>query len=470
LVLKEETMMTSHSRSNTLSRRRLLTMATAVTGVLVGPRAIGAQTPEASPPSFDREASIVSWGFGAEETNPMAFSRIDAFKAAYPSIHIELVPQFDDQKLLTAVASGQLPDLLWMDRAKIASWAARDVLLDLDDDFSSSNIDTEDFYPAALEQVTYDGKRYGLPQFMDVRALYVNLDALGETDTTADSLDTSDWDSLSALGEQLVKADGDKIERWGFDHKIQAGHIWLWGTGNGGSFMSDDGKTATFDDPKVVDALKWGVDAYDRQGGYQKYQAVSTTWQGDEQFARGQVALTEYENWMLGIVARVAPDLNFRVYPIKQRGGEGDVSYAGGNAWCIPKDANDPEAAWTFINFMNRADTWRTGAAGVKKFQQSQGNPYVPSLTGSISADQMQIDEFYEPIAGPFDEAVALWPDILKQSFVIPVSKSPVSSQLLDIMQQDGINPALQGDQSPEDSLKDANQAAQDAIDNGPGA
>jgi ABC-type glycerol-3-phosphate transport system substrate-binding protein len=45
-----------------------------------------------------------------------------------------------------------------------------------------------------------------------------------------------------------------------------------------------------------------------------------------------------------------------------------------------------------------------------------------------------------------------------------------VSSQLLDIMQQDGINPALQGDQSPEDSLKDANQAAQDAIDNGPGA
>lgn len=453
-----------------LSRRQFLTASTALAAASTLPGQAFAQTPEASPPPFDREASIVSWGFGAEETNPMAFSRIDAFKSAYPSIDLELVPEFDDQKLLTAVASGQLPDLLWMDRSKIASWAARDVLLDLDDYFTSSNIDTSDFYPSALEQSTFDGKRYGLPQFMDVRALYVNLDALGEAGVEPDALDTSDWDNLSALGEQLVKAEGDKIERWGFDHKIQAGHIWLWGTGNGGSFISDDGKTATFDDPKVVEALQWGVDAYDKQGGYQKYQAVSTTWQGDEQFARGQVALTEYENWMLGIVARVTPDLNFRVYGIKERGGDGYVSYAGGNAWCIPKDAKDPDAAWAFIAFMNRLDTWRAGAAGVKEFQQSEGRPYVPSLTASISADQMQIDEYYEPIAGPFDEAVSLWPEILKQSFPIPVSKTSVSAQLQDIMQQDGVNPALQGDESPADALADANQAAQEAIDDGPSA
>ena len=452
------------------TRRRLLTSSGALAAAGALPLVARAQTPSASPPSFDREASIVSWGFGAEETNPMAFTRIDAFKKAYPTLKIELVPEFDDQKLLTAVASGQLPDLLWLDRSKIASWAARDVLMDLDDFYASSGIDTSDFYPAALDQVTWNGKKYGLPQFMDVRALYVNLDALGETDTKPDDLDTSDWDSLSSLGEQLVQTDGDKVERWGFDHKLQAGHIWLWGTGNGGSFISDDGKTATYDDPKVVDALQWGVDAYDRQGGYQKYQAVATTWQGDEQFARGQVAITEYENWMLGIVARVAPDLNFRVYGIKERGGDGYVSYSGGPCWCIPKGAGDPEAAWTFIAYMNLLDTWRIGAAGVKEFQTSEGRPYVPSLTGSIAADQMQIEEFYEPIGDQFDAAVKLWPEILKVSFPIPVSKSPVSSQLQDIMKQDGVDPALQGSKSPEDALADANSAAQEAIDDGPSA
>jgi len=50
------------------------------------------------------------------------------------------------------------------------------------------------------------------------------------------------------------------------------------------------------------------------------------------------------------------------------------------------------------------------------------------------------------------------------------VSKTSVSAQLQDIMQQDGVNPALQGDESAGDSLKDANQAAQEAIDDGPGA
>jgi ABC-type glycerol-3-phosphate transport system substrate-binding protein len=145
------------------------------------------------------------------------------------------------------------------------------------------------------------------------------------------------------------------------------------------------------------------------------------------------------------------------------------VSFSGGNAWCIPKDANDPEAAWTFVNFMNQLDTWRAGAAGVKEFQQAEGRPYVPSLTGSVSADQMQIDEYYEPIAEQFDAAVSLWPELLQQSFPIPVSKTPVSSQLLDIMQQEGVEPALLGDESAESALANANEAAQEALDDGPG-
>lgn len=446
-----------------LSRRKLVISAAAVAASASAITFPSGRAQEATP--FTREASISSWGFGAEETNPMAFTRINAFREAYPSIEIELVPELEDQQLLTAFASGQLPDLLWMDRARIASWASRDVLVPLDDFFQQSGIDTSKYYPAAIEQATYDSTIYGLPQFMDVRGLYVNLDALAEAGQEPDQLDTSDWDLLSELGASLLIMDGDRVERWGFDHKMQAGHLWLWGRGNGGSFMSEDGQTVTFDDPQVVDALQWGVDAYEAQGGFQRYEAVATTWQGDEQFARGQVGMTEYENWMLGIVARVAPDLNFRVYPILERGGDQMVSYSGGPAWCIPNGAGDPEAAWTFIEFMDRLDTWRIGAAGVKEFQVSEGRPYIPSLTGYPEADQMQIEEFYEPIAPQFDDAVRLWPEILAQSFVLPVSSSPVGSQLLDIMQQDGVMPALRGELSPEEALAEANEAAQDAID-----
>src|SRR3954465_10534231 len=53
-------------------------------------------TPSPSPmanmpplPTFEGNAKITSWGFGVVETNPLAFSRVDAFKKQYPNIEIE---------------------------------------------------------------------------------------------------------------------------------------------------------------------------------------------------------------------------------------------------------------------------------------------------------------------------------------------------------------------------------------------
>lgn len=449
-----------------LSRRRLVGGAAG----LAAAATIGApwirRTSAQESSSFTREASITSWGFGAEETNPMAFTRVDAFRQAYPSIQLELVPEYDDQKLLTGFASKQLPDLLWMDRFRIASWAARGVLQPLDDLIAQAGIDTSKYYPAALDEVTYDGKIYAIPQFMDVRGLYVNLDALAEAGVDPATFDTSNWDELSQIGAQLVKRDGDRVDRWGFDNKLQAGHLWLWGTGNGGNFLNDDASETTFDDPKVVEALAWGVKCYEDQGGFTLYESVATTWQGDEQFARGQVAMTVYENWMLGILARVAPDLNFQVFPIQAKGTPGQyVSFAGGPAWCIPNGANDPEAAWEFIRFMDSTETWRTGANGVKAYMAQNSRPYIPSVTAIREVDQMQIDEAYEPLGGQFDAAIQLWPQILEQSFIRPISKSPAGNQLNDIMLQDGVLPALRGERSPEDALKNADEEAQAAIE-----
>ena len=451
----------SRPASFSLSRRSLLA-ATASAGVSLSHTSrLRAQTPASS---FTREASITSWGFGAEETNPMAFSRIDAFKQAFPNIQIELVPTFDDQQLLTGFASGDLPDLIWMGRDKIATWATRGVLMPLDEMFANSQIDTSQFYPSAWEQVQVEGQVYGLPQFIDVRALYVNLDALAETGQDSASLNTGDWDQLTQFGSQLVVRDGDAVQRWGFDHKIQADWLWLWAIGNGGQMMSDDGQEITFDDPKVVEALQWGVDAYEAQGGFQSYEAFATTWQGDEQFARGQVAMTMYENWMLGIIARVAPDLNFRVTPVNRRGGTEPVSYTGGSAWTIPADAQDPEAAWEFIKFMARPETWMLGATAVRDARAAEGAPFIPSLTANSAVDQQQIDELYQSLGGPFDEAVQMFPSLLQSSVSLPLGKSKAGAQIADALKNDGVLPALRGELSAEDALKEADQAAEDAV------
>lgn len=453
------------ARARTTSRRSLIAASAALLAAkALSPARAGAQsaTPQALIP-FDRDASITSWGFGVEETNPLAYSRVDAFKAAYPSIDLQVVPEFDDQKLLTGVASGNVPDLLWIDRGSLASWAARDVLMPLDDFYQTYGIQDDSFYPAAIAEVMFNNQRFGLPQFMDVRALYVNNQAVSDAGADPASIDTSDWDSLVDLGGKLLQKDGDTINRWGFDTKLQAGTIYMWGQGNGGVFFAEDG-SPTFDDPKIVDALTWGVKANDAQDGFSGYEAVSSTWQGDEQFARQQVGMTIYESWMLGIIGRVAPDLDFTVLPVRARGGGDPISSTGGNAWAIPKDAGDSEAAQIFIEFMNRDDTWMIGSQATKDARTKAGQLFIPSLTGKPAVDQAQVDQLYEAIAKPFDDAVKLFPTILQTSQIRPISGSPVGAELNDIL-TDAVQSALRNEKSAEDALSDANDKAKDAID-----
>lgn len=452
----------THRRS---SRRRLLQSSVAVgtgLGLAASTRFSYRVHGQETGSDFSREASIVSWGFGTD--NALSEARVEAFRAAYPTIQLEVVPEFDDQKLLTAAASGDLPDILWIDRSKLSSYASRNILMALDDMVAQSPLDMSQYYEPAVAEATYDGTLFAIPQFMDVRPLYVNLDALGEIEVDVADLDTSDWDSLTEIGAQLVQSEGDRVDRWGFDPKL-ADFFWMWGLGNGGSFISEDGLDVTYDDPKLVEALQWGVDAYEAQGGFQLFDGFRTTFQGNEEFARGQVAMTAYENWMLGIIGRTVPELNFAVVPIRQRGGDGLISFTGGPAWAIPTNANDPEAAWEFIKFMNADETWLLGANADKEGRKAQDQFYIPSLTANRHVDQLLIDEVYEPIEAKFDEAVRLFPELLAQSPNRPVSKSPVGGQLQDILVQEGLLPALRGELDAQQALTQADASAQDAID-----
>lgn len=454
-----------------LNRRRLvgtgIAAGAAASMTFTAPAILRAGARQATPGSASGE--LVEWGFGIQETNPLARARVMAFQEAYPDVDLQIVESFDEQKLLTAAASDTLPDVIWLNRGETATWAAPGVIRPLTEFIERDDYDTSAFYPFAIEETTYNDEIYGIPGGADVQALFVNLDDLDEIGVSIDDVDTSDWDQLSDLGAQLTKASGDKVERWGFDTKIQAGGMWLWAYGNGGKFLNDDATEATFNDPKNVEALQWAVDAYEAQGGYQLYEGFASTFQGDQQFAQGLVSMSIYQQWMLSAaIATVAPDMNFRFIPIRQRGSgpDGPIStLSGGNGWYITSGAKNPDAAWEYIKFMHTDDTWHIGAKAVKALREEQGNPYFPSLTGKPSVDQWQIDELYESVGPAFDDAVDLMPKLLDESRQRELYLSPVGGQLDDILNQDGVLPALRGNATAEESLDTADQNAQDAID-----
>lgn len=418
-----------------------------------------------TPGMFTRDASITMWNFGVEETNPFAKARYDAFTKKYPNIKVELVPKADDQKILTAAASKQLPDILWTGRESLSSWGARGVIAPIDDLIQKNGFDLKQFNDSAVQEVKYDNKTWGIPQFQTVRVLYANTDALKEIGLEPAQVDTGNWDQLNEIGTKLTKRSGDRFERWGFDNKVDSDFYWLWGLANGGKFISDDGKKVTFNDAKIVEAMDWAAKNYAAQGGYQGFKSFASTFQNDEQFARGQVALTLYENWMLGIIARVVPECNFVVLPMKMRGGSDLISFTSGNAWTVPTGAKERDAAFEFIKFMSAEETFLIGANATKAYNKQNNRPYVPTLTGHKAADQAQIDKVYEPIQPKFDDAVKLFPKLLDQSNKIPTSISPVSKQINDTLKNEGAKPVLSGERSAKAGLDTATQKAQSEID-----
>lgn len=374
-----------------------------------------------------------------------------------------MVPQVNDQKILTAVASGNVPDILWLDRGTIAEWAARGALEPMDDMLAKSSIKLGDFYKSAVDQVTYKGHVWAVPQFMDVRPLWIDLDPLKSAGVALMDVESSNWDKLHAAGVKLTKKQGNKIVRWGFDTKAQDGFFWMWAWGNGGELLSADGKHASFDDTKNVAALQYVVDVTKAQGGYAAHKSFADTWgwNGQHPFIVNQTPVTLYENWLLGMIAQFAPKHNFTVAPFKGRNGK-PVSMSSGNAWAIPKGAGNASAAWTFIEFMSKPSTWKIGAQADKAVNGKQGAPFIPYLTSNKAIDAMLMADEYRPINSKFDAVVKLFPSLLDHSRSLP--SSPVSAQLNDILLNEAVLPAMLGQKSASAALKDAQSKAEQAI------
>jgi multiple sugar transport system substrate-binding protein len=129
------------------------------------------------------------------------------------------------------------------------------------------------FRPAATQQVTVAGKVYGIPEFYSVRVMMINNPAVKEAGMRPADVDTSDWSKLSGMARQLTVTKGDKLQRIGFDPKIPE-FLPLWVKANGGAMLSDDGKTAQLNDPKVVEALTTTAGIVQASGGWDRLKSL----------------------------------------------------------------------------------------------------------------------------------------------------------------------------------------------------
>jgi multiple sugar transport system substrate-binding protein len=131
----------------------------------------------------------------------------DEYMAANPNVKINVrTVQFRDMvnDLARGIATGNAPDITYIDNPEVALFASRGLLLDMTPLIEQSEIiKTDDIFPGPLSSVTYEDGIYGIPRGANTIALYYNADMYEAAGLDPDNPPKT-WDELYEAAKALT--------------------------------------------------------------------------------------------------------------------------------------------------------------------------------------------------------------------------------------------------------------------------
>jgi multiple sugar transport system substrate-binding protein len=286
---------------------------------------------------------------------------IPAFKKAYPNVKVDAqaIPDSDmRQKLLTAVAGGEAPDIARMDIVQVPEFADLGGLAAVDDLIPDFAAYAKRFYPGPLETNVYKGSHYGIPLDTNTRCLFYNEDLLKEAGVTEPP------STFDAFKDACTKVKGlGKDGVTGFSEGgTGAWNLLPWIWSNGGQLTNDDYTQAT-------DYLnsKATVGAVEMIQGWVKDGLMTKTILGggsatSDELAQGKVAMIVDGPWMPAIFKAQYPDFKVNLAPFPSGPG-GSISVVGGEDIVLFDSSKNKEAAVAFMQFIDLASSQLAFAA-----------------------------------------------------------------------------------------------------------
>jgi multiple sugar transport system substrate-binding protein len=411
-------------------------------------------TRAAGPTGAGQVLSIMGFGTGDEIAQTRAAI---ARKAAAPAKVKNPSGAFNDQQFLATVAAGNVPDLIYLDRQKVGTYAARGALQPVD----VCGIDMSAYRKPAVDEVTFDGEPYGIPEFYDNRTLIVNDAVTAKAGVS--SVSTTDWAKLKSQAKKLAVVSGNTMTRIGFDPKLPE-FFPLWAKANGVDLLSKDGRTAHLDDPKAVEALTFAMSLIDEQGGWNRFKAFRDTWDffgSRNEYARSQVGAFPMEDWYYNVLAANSPKVKITAAPFTDRSGK-PINWVTGSAWAIPKGAKHVKLACEWAAAMTKKSSWIAAAKARIAKNKKQGLPFTGLYTANREADHTIMSTLYKPTGTVFDQAVKTVTKVQDDGFSIPASPG---GNAVTTAWTNAVNRVLAGQQSPASALAQAQREAQSAID-----
>jgi multiple sugar transport system substrate-binding protein len=402
-------------------------------------------------------------GFSGEDE--VAQSRITAFKSAYPTVTVKNNKgDFDAQQFLTAVSSGNPPDVVYMARNLVGTYAAKGAIQPLDDCIKNSGIDTTQYREAAMNEVKLKDKTYGIPEFYTVTANLISGKALKSAGVQTTDIQTTDWDKLEQTAKKLYKAKGSRPARIGYDPRMPD-FFPLWAMNNGAELVKPGGEP-NLNDPKAVEALSYAIKLVNDQGGWSNFKTFRDTFDifGEKnQFTQDQLAVMPIENWYVNVLLDARKNgLELQSTPFTDRQGN-PISTIGGSAWVVPKGAKNVDAACKWAKTLTSVETWNKAAEARMQTVAKDKSFFTGLFTGNKVADDQIKAKYLKPSGDAgFDQAINNYYSVLD----VAKSMNPSSAGAeIEAAWKNAVGKALGGTVTPQAALDQAQSEAKTAFD-----
>jgi multiple sugar transport system substrate-binding protein len=167
------------------------------------------------------------------------------------------------------------------------------------------------------------------------------------------------------------------------------------------------------------------------------------------------------EQWYVNVLNDVSPQAPVAFDTFRDKQGE-PLAFASGSAWGIPKGSKNPEAACRFAKTMTMTSSWVKAAEARVKKRGSEGGMFTGVLTGNTEADE-KIRAMVKPSGdAKWDQAVEATYTANDHTFSLPANPA---GEEFETAWQDAVNRVLNGQQSPEEAMAQAQKEGQKALD-----
>jgi multiple sugar transport system substrate-binding protein len=319
-----------------------------------------------------------TWGAGGSAYSA-EHKVVDAFNQAHADIRaqvLEIPGNTYRDKLLADFAGGDAPDNMAIDHDAFPFMVQKSVFARLDPFVNRDKTVLDDYFPSALQGMSYQGALYGLPTggsayylFWSPR-LFQQAGLPTPNDLMAQGAWT--WQAFLDTAQKLTQATGAPPQ-FGVDTGLNLSAIAPWVWSNGGAYLSGDQQLVELDQPAAIDAVQYLQDLIWKEHATPP---PGTAPGPIKSFIAGKLAM--HLNWGGTGIAQFAPvkDLSWDIALPPAKDGKSFVTWAPLNPMTINKQAKHPDQSWTF-------ERWYNGTPGMTIFSQNGRVPVARSVLTS---------------------------------------------------------------------------------------